>query len=41
MQARKDWMEGTRYGEVKGYGGPPIPVPQLPQVALKPQGRVR
>ncbi|MFF7882692.1 hypothetical protein ACH40F_10240 [Streptomyces sp. NPDC020794] len=20
-QGRKDWMEGTRFGEVRGYGG--------------------
>lgn len=36
-----DWMEGTRYGEVKGYDGPPIPAPQLPPVPLKARGRVR
>lgn len=41
VQARQDWMEGTRYGEVKGYDGPPIPAPQLPPVPLKARGRVR
>lgn len=40
-QFRADWMEGTRYGEVKGYDGPPIPAPKLPPVPLKPRGRVR
>ncbi|PNG18582.1 hypothetical protein [Streptomyces cahuitamycinicus] len=23
VQARRDWMEGTRFGEVKGYDGDP------------------
>ncbi|MFJ4781900.1 pirin family protein [Streptomyces sp. NPDC088794] len=40
-QARADWMTGTRFGEVKGYDGDPIPAPELPPVALKPRGRVR
>lgn len=30
-QAREDWMTGTRFGEVKGYDGPPIPAPELPR----------
>ncbi|GLX34281.1 hypothetical protein Sros01_03540 [Streptomyces roseochromogenus] len=41
VQFRKDWMEGTRYGEVKGYDGPRIPAPQLRPVPLKARGRVR
>lgn len=40
-QARDDWMNGTRFGEVKGYDGPPIPAPELPSVPLKARGRVR
>ncbi|MFJ7083278.1 pirin family protein [Streptomyces griseus] len=40
-QAREDWMNGTRFGEVKGYDGPPIPAPELPPVPLKARGRVR
>ncbi|GAB2817319.1 hypothetical protein GCM10027073_56300 [Streptomyces chlorus] len=40
-QARRDWMEGTRFGEVKGYDGAPLPAPELPAVPLKPRGRVR
>ncbi|MFJ4964725.1 pirin family protein [Streptomyces sp. NPDC088729] len=40
-QARHDWMNGTRFGEVKGYDGPPIPAPELPAVPLKARGRVR
>ncbi|QCX80563.1 Quercetin 2,3-dioxygenase [Streptomyces sp. YIM 121038] len=40
-QARTDWMTGTRFGEVKGYDGAPLPAPELPPVALKPRGRVR
>src|SRR5690606_6246489 len=39
--ARRDWMEGTRFGEVKGYDGDPLPAPALPPVPLKPRGRVR
>ncbi|MFG3046482.1 pirin family protein [Streptomyces sp. NPDC048202] len=40
-QAREDWMRGSRFGEVKGYDGHPLPAPQLPPVPLKPRGRVR
>jgi len=40
-QARSDWMDGTRFGEVKGYDGDRIPAPELPTVPLKPRGRVR
>ncbi|MEV6476084.1 pirin family protein [Streptomyces sp. NPDC051657] len=40
-QARRDWMEGTRFGQVKGYDGAPLPAPELPAVPLKPRGRVR
>ncbi|MFE0421747.1 pirin family protein [Streptomyces sp. NPDC058953] len=41
VQARRDWMEGTRFGEVKGYDGDPLPAPQLPPGPLKARGRVR
>ncbi|MFF0745957.1 pirin family protein [Streptomyces sp. NPDC004111] len=41
VQAREDWMKGTRFGEVKGYDGSPIPAPELPPTHLKPRGRVR
>ncbi|MFJ9373413.1 pirin family protein [Streptomyces sp. NPDC101455] len=41
VQARLDWMEGRRFGEVKGYDGDPLPAPELPPVGLKPRGRVR
>ena len=40
-QAREDWMKGTRFGEVKGYDGPPLPAPELPPTHLNPRGRVR
>ncbi|MFE6887750.1 pirin family protein [Streptomyces sp. NPDC057694] len=52
-QARSDWMTGieadvdagtgtgTRFGEVQGYDGDPLPAPELPSVPLKPRGRVR
>ncbi|MEU9606041.1 pirin family protein [Streptomyces sp. NPDC048057] len=41
VQARQDWMEGTRFGEVKGYDGDPLPAPELPPGTLKKRGRVR
>ncbi|MFJ5546655.1 pirin family protein [Streptomyces sp. NPDC093225] len=40
-QAREDWLSGTRFGEVKGYDGPPLPAPDLPPTHLKPRGRAR
>ncbi|MEV7427448.1 MULTISPECIES: pirin family protein [unclassified Streptomyces] len=40
-QAREDWTNGTRFGEVKGYDGPPLPAPELPATRLKARGRVR
>ncbi|MEU5896423.1 MULTISPECIES: pirin family protein [unclassified Streptomyces] len=40
-QAREDWMTGDRFGVVKGYDGDPLPAPELPNVPLKPRGRVR
>ena len=40
-QARRDWAEGSRFGDVKGYDGAPLPAPALPPVPLKPRGRVR
>ncbi|MBL1086913.1 pirin family protein [Streptomyces actinomycinicus] len=41
VQAREDWMKGTRFGEVQGYDGDPLPAPELPHVPLKPRGRAR
>lgn len=32
-------MEGTRFGEVHGYDGVPLPAPQLPPLPLKPRDR--
>ncbi|MEE1751400.1 pirin family protein [Streptomyces sp. SP18CS02] len=40
-EARRDWMEGIRFGEVQGYDGDRLPAPELPSVALKPRGRLR
>lgn len=40
-QARSDWMDSSRFGEVKGYDGDRIPAPDLPPVPLKARGRVR
>lgn len=40
-QAREDWMDGDRFGAVRGYEGAPLPAPMLPPVPLKPRGRVR
>lgn len=41
VRAREDWMTGTRFGEVRGYDGAPLPAPELPATPLKPRGRVR
>ncbi|MER5178323.1 pirin family protein [Streptomyces sp. NPDC002896] len=40
-EARKEWMEGSCFGEVHGYAGGRLPAPELPPVPLKPRGRVR
>ncbi|MFG2088342.1 MULTISPECIES: pirin family protein [unclassified Spirillospora] len=40
-QARKDWMEGDRFGTVNGYDGAPLPAPTMPATPLKPRGRTR
>ncbi|MFC5748155.1 pirin family protein [Actinomadura rugatobispora] len=40
-QARRDWTDGDRFGEVHGYDGPPVPAPPLPETPLKARGRVR
>ncbi|MGW6208832.1 pirin family protein [Streptomyces sp. NPDC055089] len=40
-QAREDWMNGDRFGAVRGYDGGPLAAPALPGVPLKPRGRVR
>ncbi|MFJ7327545.1 pirin family protein [Streptomyces cyaneofuscatus] len=41
VQARNDWEEGSRFGEVQGYDGARLPAPELPTTPLKPRGRVR
>jgi len=41
VQARDDWMKGTRFGEVQGYDGAPLPAPELPNAPLKPRGNGR
>ncbi|MFJ9008544.1 pirin family protein [Streptomyces canus] len=40
-QARDAWMTGDRFGEVRGYDGPPMPAPELPGLPLKSRGRAR
>ncbi|MEU0391683.1 pirin family protein [Streptomyces sp. NPDC006208] len=40
-RARRDWTEGSRFGEVKGYDGDRLSAPALPAVPLKPRGRMR
>lgn len=40
-QARSDWAEGARFGEVAGYDGPRLPAPALPATTLKARGRER
>ncbi|MFI8194262.1 pirin family protein [Streptomyces sp. NPDC085946] len=41
VRARDDWTKGTRFGEVHGYDGAPLPAPELPNAPLKPRGRMR
>ncbi|MEU9318657.1 pirin family protein [Streptomyces sp. NPDC048295] len=41
VQARNDWTEGARFGEVHGYDGARLPAPELPPGPLKARGRVR
>ena len=47
-RARVDWEASreaadpdSRFGAVRGYDGPPLSAPALPQVQLRPRGRVR
>ncbi|MFC0598342.1 pirin family protein [Streptomyces palmae] len=40
-QARWDWMNTDRFGEVQDYPGDRLPAPELPNTPLKPRGRVR
>ncbi len=42
VQMRADWAGRTpRFGEVRGYDGPPLPAPPMPITRLVPRGRVR
>lgn len=41
VEAREEWMTGTRFGEVHGYGGPRLDAPTLPSTPLKPRSRER
>ncbi len=41
VQARDDWEQGSRFGEVHGYDGARLPAPAPPTTPLKPRGRVR
>ncbi|MFE9803017.1 hypothetical protein ACFYP6_29850 [Streptomyces goshikiensis] len=41
VQARQDWMQGIRLGEVKGYDGSPTPAPDSRRPPLNPYGRLR
>jgi redox-sensitive bicupin YhaK (pirin superfamily) len=42
VQMRADWASRTpRFGEVRGYDGPPLPAPPMPLTRLVPRGRVR
>ncbi|GAB2574706.1 hypothetical protein Aab01nite_15330 [Paractinoplanes abujensis] len=42
VQMRADWSDHTpRFGEVRGYDGPPLPAPPMPISRLVPRGRVR
>jgi hypothetical protein len=39
--ARAEWMTGSAFGAVAGFGGYRLPAPQLPAGRLKPGGAVR
>jgi redox-sensitive bicupin YhaK (pirin superfamily) len=39
VAAREDWMNGRRFGTVRGYAGDPLPAPPMPSTRLKPRGR--
>jgi redox-sensitive bicupin YhaK (pirin superfamily) len=40
VQARADWeVESERFGEVKGFDGPRLPAPPMPNTRLKTRGR--
>ncbi|WP_308206605.1 pirin family protein [Paractinoplanes hotanensis] len=42
VQMRADWADQTpRFGEVRGYDGPPLPAPPMPISRLVPRSRVR
>lgn len=41
VQARAEWADGSGFGEVHGYDGPPIPAPPMPISRLVPRGRLR
>jgi redox-sensitive bicupin YhaK (pirin superfamily) len=41
VRARADWQAGRTFGEVRGYDGPRLPAPPMPETALKPRGRTR
>ncbi|MFI6845614.1 pirin family protein [Kitasatospora sp. NPDC050467] len=41
VQARNDWEKSSRFGEVHGYDGARLRAPGLPDIPLKPRGRVR
>jgi quercetin 2,3-dioxygenase len=41
VQARAQWADGTRFGEVRGYAGAPMPAPPMPITRLLSRGRVR
>ena len=41
VEARDEWMNGQRFGAVRGYAGDPLPAPPMPTTRLKPRGRHR
>jgi redox-sensitive bicupin YhaK (pirin superfamily) len=41
VEARADWAAGIRFGEVRGYDGPPLAALPMPNTRLVPRGRVR
>jgi redox-sensitive bicupin YhaK (pirin superfamily) len=39
IEAARDWGDGTRFGPVAGYHGPPLPAPPVDMVRLNARGR--
>lgn len=41
VEMRESWMDGERFGEVRGFDGGRLPAPPMPGTTLMPRGRKR